>query len=163
MFNYEWKQTFKKAYLDVQHQLNMKYTGEEMIDADCQVVAALMVVCEKYLREREQERVQGIRRWKDATYRKFKDDCDCPFYRHDRVECIMGDLSKPSPKCHKKHVRNVLATDYLDYDHKFWVTKCDICGYIGEGSETPEGAIRNWNKDRDGRVENGNSKMPRMW
>jgi hypothetical protein len=67
MFNYEWKQTFKKAYLDVQHQLNMKYTGEKTIDADCQVVAALMVVCEQYLREREQERVQDIRRCENAT------------------------------------------------------------------------------------------------
>ena len=67
MFNCEWKQTFKKAYLDVQHQLNMKYTGEETIDADCQVVAALMVVCEQYLREQEQERVQAIRRCGNAT------------------------------------------------------------------------------------------------
>jgi hypothetical protein len=67
MFNYEWKKTFKRAYLDVQHQLNMKCTGEETIDADCQVVAALMVLCEQYLREREQERVQGIRRWGNAT------------------------------------------------------------------------------------------------
>ena len=64
MFNYEWKQAFKKAYLDVQHQLNFKYTGQETIDADCQMVAALMVLCEQYISEREQERVEA---GQDAT------------------------------------------------------------------------------------------------
>ena len=36
-----------------------------------------------------------VERW-CAEHRKFKDDCDCPFYKHDRVGCVMGDLSKPS-------------------------------------------------------------------
>ena len=36
-----------------------------------------------------------VERW-CVEHRKFKDACDCPFYKHDRVECVMGDLSKPS-------------------------------------------------------------------
>lgn len=36
-----------------------------------------------------------VERW-CAEHRKIKGVCDCPFYKHDRVDCVMGSLSKPS-------------------------------------------------------------------
>lgn len=36
-----------------------------------------------------------VQRW-CAEHRKIKGVCDCPFYRHDRIECGMGSFSKPS-------------------------------------------------------------------
>lgn len=73
MFNYEWQREFKRAYLDVAHQLNTRYTGQETIYEDCRRVMNLMVLCERYIAEREQERIQGKTitdsliewRWKD--------------------------------------------------------------------------------------------------
>ena len=59
MFNYEWQREFKRAYLDVAHQLNTRCTGQETIDEDCRRVMNLMVLCERYIAEREQERIQG--------------------------------------------------------------------------------------------------------
>lgn len=46
-----------------------------------------------------------VERW-CAEHRKIKGVCDCPFYRHDRVECVMGSLSKPSGWGLELHLRN---------------------------------------------------------